>query len=343
MVSVVIPIKNRAGLVPETLRSLVAQTCQEWEAIVVDDGSRPEERSAIATAARMDPRIRYVDRQGTLTGASVCRNQGYRQSRGEFVVFLDSDDLLAPQCLEDRKRVLLDEPSLDFAVFGTTVFFERPGDSGLLFNVLENGISDLDRLCRIDPPWQTMGPMWRRSALETVGPWDELAPSWQDWEFHVRALAARLRYRKVPVADSHFRYLRPDSISSAPRSREVLMSRIEVIARALRKVAPSPEWTEARRHMIACGVIRMALPRHDPRPASVSLPLLRLARARGILKGREFVFARLVAELSRLPKSRRVLLFFEDRCLPETLVARKTNQHLVATRLVAEAGPGASS
>jgi glycosyltransferase involved in cell wall biosynthesis len=192
LVSVVIPTRDRPGLLQEALGSLARQTYPHWEAIVVDDtASRrlPDRLAALSDEAR----VKIFDRTGEVAGAPVCRNQGVRSARGDYVIFLDDDDCLAPSCLEKRVHALEQRPELDFMVFPCAVFRKAPGDTRLLHNI-RTGRDDLDRFLLLDTPWQTAGLLWRRSALDRVGVWDEALPSFQDWDFHVRALIGGLRY-----------------------------------------------------------------------------------------------------------------------------------------------------
>ena len=71
----------------------------------------------IALRAKADRRIRYVRRSGDTVGANVCRNIGILECRADLIVFLDSDDLLRPRCLERRVEIMYRNSILDFAVF----------------------------------------------------------------------------------------------------------------------------------------------------------------------------------------------------------------------------------
>ena len=83
LVSVVIPIKDRSHLFAVTVRSLTAQTRGDWEAIVVDDGSSPEEFARVAELTGSDPRFRLLRNPGPRHGACASRNVGLAASRGE--------------------------------------------------------------------------------------------------------------------------------------------------------------------------------------------------------------------------------------------------------------------
>src|SRR5439155_2030799 len=111
-----------------------------------------------------------------------------------------SDDLLAEHCLSQRVPIMNAHRGLDFAIFPCRVFKKVPGDTDRLWNA-DKPENDIDRYLRKDIPWQTASAIWRRSGLSSVGPWDEEAPSWQDWEFYLRALIKGARYERFGVHD----------------------------------------------------------------------------------------------------------------------------------------------
>lgn len=203
-VSVIIPTKNRTVLLKETIKSLLDQSFQRWEAIVVDDGSDDDTADWMTTLAKEDNRIKFFIRNKRHKGAQVCRNIGVEKSQGRYVIFLDSDDCLAPYALEQRVKVIESCSDADFIVFQCLVFRSKPGDSNVLWNI-ENGESNIDRFLKLDVPWSAMSPIWRKEALKIVGPWDETLICWHDWEYHLRALAQGLTYYTVPIVDCYYR------------------------------------------------------------------------------------------------------------------------------------------
>ena len=94
LVSIVIPLYNRAELIAETLQSVLMQFYQNWECIVVDDGSTDNSFQVIKSLFEKDNRIKVYERNREPKGASTCRNIGIEKSNGEYIIFLDSDDLL---------------------------------------------------------------------------------------------------------------------------------------------------------------------------------------------------------------------------------------------------------
>ena len=96
-ITVVVPTLNRRVLLSETIATVMAQTCDDWELIVVDDGSTDDTREFLED--QRDPRVRHIVRE-TQGGPSVARNAGLAEARGDFIMFLDDDDLLRPQTLK---------------------------------------------------------------------------------------------------------------------------------------------------------------------------------------------------------------------------------------------------
>lgn len=251
-VSIVIPCLNRAALLREALESVRAQTYQNWEAVVVDDGSTDQSVFLVQKMAREDLRIRIIRREGLRSGAPACRNQGLAASKGEYVIFLDSDDALAPHCLYQRVAAMRAEPCLDFAVFPCQIFRQVPSDTDVFWNA-HTAEDDLDRFLKLDVPWQTASPIWTRRALGVVGPWDEQVLSWQDWEFHLRALIAGLRYRKFDRADCYWRVTDKsrDSIGRRSSQPEHIRSQEYMLGAMARRLLSVGLLTDRRRDLLA--------------------------------------------------------------------------------------------
>jgi hypothetical protein len=248
-IAIVTPTRNRLQLLQETLGSVAAQSLPDWEHLVVDDGSDDGTSELMAARAAADPRVRYIVRQGPCSGANVCRNIGIRAARAPFIVLLDSDDVLARDCLERRVSVMSRNDALDFATFQSGVFVNAIGDTRDVFD------SDLigDDLCRFlyfEAPWIITAPIWRRETLLRLGLFDEKLLSWQDIELHVRALCAGCRYVRFAEVDHHIRWqFEPDKVSvEQRRSPRHLDGALEVIAALEAHVyrGPGMDWVRQR-------------------------------------------------------------------------------------------------
>lgn len=101
LVSIIIPTYNRAHLIGETLDSVLAQTYQNWECIVVDDGSTDGTAFLLAEYCKRDSRFQYHHRPNNrLKGANACRNYGFELSKGEYVNWFDDDDVMLKDFLK---------------------------------------------------------------------------------------------------------------------------------------------------------------------------------------------------------------------------------------------------
>lgn len=99
-ISIIIPLYNREKLIAETLDSIVAQTFQNWECIVVDDGSTDNSWNVVTEYALIDSRIQGFKRPESLQkGANACRNFGFSKAKGSFIQWFDSDDVMLPKKL----------------------------------------------------------------------------------------------------------------------------------------------------------------------------------------------------------------------------------------------------
>lgn len=118
-ISIVLPTFNRAHLIEKALRSVLAQTFQNWELIIVDDGSTDNTFATIESVLRSDPRMRY--HYAANRGLAGARNTGVQISSAPFITFLDSDDWYSPEHLELRMQYLAEHPATDLLHGGITV------------------------------------------------------------------------------------------------------------------------------------------------------------------------------------------------------------------------------
>jgi glycosyltransferase involved in cell wall biosynthesis len=218
LVSVVIPTYNRARTLIDTVKSVLGQTYPRVEALVVDDCSTDTTPTICAELCEREPRVRYF-RLGSNRGANVARNHGLLNARGSFVCFLDSDDLYRPQKIALQMRALEADPLADVCVCQISIFRRQPGDTQLVWNRL-NGQHPLLRYAAADMVWGTAAPLWRRSALERIGPWDETLPFHQDTEYHLRALVLGARVVVLPEVLEDYRAGELDTITASGDKQE---------------------------------------------------------------------------------------------------------------------------
>lgn len=196
-VSVIIPHFERAALLQHAIDSVFASGERDFEIIIVDDGSSEDVWREICRF--QGPQVRVLRRKDGVKGPSRCRNLGLAEARADYIIFLDSDDAMAPWCLEQRLKAAEQFPQADFWVFPILLFREIPGDQNFLWNEMSNGTDDALRFARSDPPWQTSSPLWRKAALQKIGGFNENVFYGDDGDLHLRALVSGLVARQFPT------------------------------------------------------------------------------------------------------------------------------------------------
>jgi glycosyltransferase involved in cell wall biosynthesis len=184
--SVVVPTFDRAASAAAAVRSVLAQTDARWECLVVDDGSTDGTKAALSGSA--DPRLRFFWNEKN-RGQHACRNQAIRAARGEWIAFLDSDDLFLPRRLEALAAAIAARPAVGF--WFTNAYVHRWDRLiGLLFDpareIPEGKV----------PGWYAVGDRWlpyvttmvcvRRGAFEKTGYFREDLRILEDTELYAR-------------------------------------------------------------------------------------------------------------------------------------------------------------
>lgn len=123
LVSIIIPVFNVEKYVQECLESVAAQTCTDFEAIIIDDGSTDSSGRICEDFCERDRRFRFIRQENQ--GLGMARNTGIRHSTGQLILFLDSDDILLPDAVETAYKAMVSGP-YDLVVTG----FARMDDSG---------------------------------------------------------------------------------------------------------------------------------------------------------------------------------------------------------------------
>ncbi|MGC1472776.1 MAG: glycosyltransferase family 2 protein [Psychroserpens sp.] len=133
IVSVIVPTYNRANVISETLDSILAQSFNNWECIVVDDGSTDATDDILEMYQLKDSRFRYYHRPNShLAGGNGARNFGFKQSKGIYIQWFDSDDLMVPEKLELQVAIMQNH-DVDFVV-SKTKFFNKKNNSFFNYN-----------------------------------------------------------------------------------------------------------------------------------------------------------------------------------------------------------------
>jgi glycosyltransferase involved in cell wall biosynthesis len=212
VVTVVVPVFNRLNLLRTTVASLKAQTLQEAEFLMIDDRSTDETWEYLNSLSSEDKRFRVIRKShDVLRGCQSSRNLGIDAATASFIVFLDSDDLLAADSLAVRAEFLKRHPDIDIAVGSQAIFNEASCQAHWL-NVPKSEPGDLDRFLALanplDVPWVNGGCMLRLASLKEKGVrWHEEF-HWDDVVFHLDCLLSGMRsewMKRSQVPDSWYR------------------------------------------------------------------------------------------------------------------------------------------
>ena len=192
-VSVIIPTHNRAHLVGRAIRSVLNQTYQDFEIIVVDDGSIDTTEKVVRRFD--DDRIRYI-RHGENKGGSAARNTGIKAAKGKYIAFLDSDDEWLPEKLEKQTRAFENEDLQVGVVYAKFVNINENGES-LDKNVAKCEGFAFRQLLSSNRVGTVSSVMVRSECFQKVGGFDETLPSCQDWDMWLR-LARHYKFHFIP-------------------------------------------------------------------------------------------------------------------------------------------------
>ncbi len=205
LITIIIPNYNKAAYLPETLDSVTNQTYANWEAILIDDGSTDSSINIMEAYCKKEPRFKYMKRDRLPKGGSTCRNIGLANAKGKHIIFLDSDDILTKNCLNDRINAISKYPDNKFWIFTIGTFYKKIGDHNSLW--IPKGKNFIYRFLQHDLPWHTMSVIWQKKFLMTLGGFDEEYPRLQDVELHTRAVAKEKKFKTFINAypDSFFR------------------------------------------------------------------------------------------------------------------------------------------
>lgn len=232
-VSVIIPTYNYGRYLIEAVESVLNQTYKDFELIVVDDGSTDNTREVLKPYLH---RLRYMYQENQ--GISAARNRGFQESTGEYIAYLDADDVWLPEKLAKQIPLLDEDPSLGF-VCGATHEMDQDGKIFHLRNKPRRSEDTFESLFRKNfiP---TLTVVIRRSCLETVGGFDTSLPLSQDYDMWLR-LAKRYKfvYWNIPLAKYR---VHANNISKNQSQR--LRSHLKIISK--KEISGDMSWLKRR-------------------------------------------------------------------------------------------------
>lgn len=230
LVSIIIPTYNRANLISETLNSIVLQTYTNWECIIVDDGSTDHSEELIAEYCSRDNRFQFFKRPSNQPkGANTCRNLGFVYSKGDYINWFDSDDVMFKGFLEQKMNAFLQHPEADVVSSGFVKYNPLTNVTSKEYNtcLAASPLKEYahDRLALNTPTF-----LYKRALLNQVS-FDEKLTRAQDLDFTFRIIS-KPNLNMIYVNEVLFKVLiHNDSITgkfTAKTSLEHLKSELQV-------------------------------------------------------------------------------------------------------------------
>jgi glycosyltransferase involved in cell wall biosynthesis len=224
LVSILIPAYNAAPWIAATIQSALDQACPNKEIIIVDDGSKDQ---TLAVARQFASKTVSVVSQ-TNQGAAAARNQAFSLCQGDYIQWLDADDLLAPDKIARQMEVLgqlQDQRVLASSAWGH--FHFRPHRAKFSPNALWCDLDPLEWMLRkLGQGLQMTNMTWlvSREITQAAGPWDTRLSLDDDGEYFCRVVLASRAVHFVPEAKSFYRRSSPHSLSQAGGSNRKLDS-----------------------------------------------------------------------------------------------------------------------
>lgn len=193
LISVIIPCYNYGRFLNDCINSLLSQTYKNWECIIVDDGSIDDSLEIIRSISGKDERIRYVSQKNS--GPTVARNKGLELAKGEFIQFLDADDLLEGQKFEKQISIFRQHPDHDIVYSGVSYF--STSSPSLLFDNIDlrsgpwmknlSGKGDVMILELLNRNIMVISsPLIRKILFDKNGCFDATLSYNEDWELWLR-------------------------------------------------------------------------------------------------------------------------------------------------------------
>ena len=242
IVSILIPAYNSEEWIADTIQSALAQTWQRKEIIVVDDGSK--DRTAEIAREFASNQLQVVSVKNS--GAAAARNLALRLCQGDYIQWLDADDLLAPDKIErqlaalreaDNRRILLSSP--------WAYFNYRAHRARFVPNSLWQDLSPVEWLLRKmgeNLHMQTATWLTSRELAEAAGPWDTRQISDDDGEYYCRVLLASEGTRFVPEARVFYRntsWNRVSYIGTSDKKKSAMICSMKIHIQSLRSLEDS--------------------------------------------------------------------------------------------------------
>ncbi|MDB5249645.1 MAG: glycosyltransferase [Segetibacter sp.] len=194
-VSIIVPCYNQAVYLPDTIKSVVTQSYTDWECIIVNDGSPDDTEEVVKELQKLDKRIKYIKKENG--GLSSARNAGIKKATGEYIQFLDADDLIEKEKISGAVSEYQRSGDDKLILYSSSRYFEHGNKEDLLVLGRNDFISHVElkkldslstqntllrkrNLCVIS------APVYPKKIFDSVGLFDENLKALEDWDLHLR-------------------------------------------------------------------------------------------------------------------------------------------------------------
>lgn len=205
LVSIIIPTFNSSKHIKATLNSVLSQTYSNWECILVDDGSIDLTETISVNYQEKDNRFQLHKRPEDLPkGPSSARNYGVTKAKGEYLIFLDADDLLATTCLENRVAQFKQNQNCDFLVFQMDRFLNEPDFSKKEIVVEKDKSRVLESFIQLHGQWPITGPIYKTNFFKTIY-FNANLVVFEDLEIAIKAIIQAFDFKIYNSIDCYYR------------------------------------------------------------------------------------------------------------------------------------------
>lgn len=198
-ISIITPTFNREKSIENTIKSVLNQTFTDWEMLIIDDLSTDKTSDIVKSFTKIDSRIKLFIRDRLPKGAPTCRNIGIKNASGKYIIFLDSDDILLPHCLDQRYNFIKQNPKLKVAIFPIAC---KSGNDISIIPIFPINYP-IKNFLKYDNTWTIMNPIWNKEFLLLLKGFDESYERMQDIELMIRALI-QLKHEELSIINNPY-------------------------------------------------------------------------------------------------------------------------------------------
>ena len=254
ILSIIIPCYNNGNYLKEMLDCCLRQSFQNWELIVVDDGSTDNTISIVKCYCDKDPRIILLCRNRSPKGSVVCRNIGFESSKGKYIIHFDADDLISDDCFYDRIHFMEQHPDLDYATFIAQGFTTTDnGDPFFYSNIYfgkKKGRKDiLGRLLQADYAFSIWCNIYKRQSIINY-PWDERVKIYSDVSYAIPMILGGLKHSFADKLSPDYYYrmfYSSTNMCANTVSQEKCDSTVYLFNKTLLSLTTLPDYTRRRK------------------------------------------------------------------------------------------------